>query len=239
MKGWIGIQRHLHDAEFGIDFLRNGRAILQWDKRVFSWTHPDTGQTEVEYPIDERRGGPGRIVGEVEIDHVPVHYQKDSFEEDHPLWHEVIQNLRGLSPLRPVVARRRNFAENQSLVAQIYRGFNRTRREEGGRLKGSERGRRDPWARDLIINQDTALSYYDRFLEEDPEYLSDQKWHEWIVAADLAMSREPHPEDDPEPSPDPDPPGPRPRSERDELREAAELDEGLSGTYGFESAKRG
>ena len=241
MKGWIGVQRHLHDDEFGIDFLRNGRAILQWDKRVFSWTNPHTGQTEIEYPIDERRGGPGRIVGEVEIDHVPVHYQKDSFEEDHPLWHEVIENLRGLSPLRPVVARRRNFAVNQSLLAQIYRGFNRTRREEGGRIAGSERRRRDPWARDLIINQDAALAYYERFLQEDPEYQTDQKWYEWMEAADLERDQDSSIENGDDnghdPTPDPPPPGPRPRSEQDELRETAELDEALSGNYGFEPAR--
>lgn len=241
MKGWIGIQRHLDEVEFGIDFLRNGRAILQWDKRVFSWTNPNTGQTEIEYPIDERRGGPGRIVGEVEIDHVPVHYQKDSFEVEHPLWHEVIEKLRGLSPLRPVVASRRNFAVNQSLLAPIYRGFNRTRREEGGRLQGSERSRRGPWARDLIINQDTALTYHARFLQEDPGYQSDQKWYDWMMTTDLARDQESlltnGADNDPEPSPDPGPPDPRPRSERDELRETAELDEVLSGTYGFEPAR--
>ena len=240
MKGWLGIQRHVDDIEFGIDFLRNGRAILQWDKRVFSWTNPNTGQTEIEYPIDERRGGPGRIVGEVEIDHVPVHYQKDSFEEDHPLWHEVIENLRGLSPLRPVIARRRGFANNQSLLAQIYRGFNRTRREEGGRLRGSARSRRDPWARDLIVNQAVALGYYERFLQEDPEYLSDEKWFEWMLKADLARDQETQPDNGsnggPEP-PDPGPPGTRPRSEQDQLKETSELDELLSGAYGFERAR--
>jgi len=52
MVGWIGIQRHLDEDEYGFDFLRNGRAILQWDKRVFSWTHPETVKTELEYPID-------------------------------------------------------------------------------------------------------------------------------------------------------------------------------------------
>ena len=239
MKGWIGVQRHLGDVEFGLDFLRNGRAILQWDKRVFSWTDPNSGQSELEYPIDEPRVSEGRIVGEVEIDHVPVHYQKDSFEEDHTLWHEVIENLRGLSPLRPQIAARRGYAPNQSLLSQIYRGFNRTRREQGGRTQDSVRGRRDRWDRDLIINQNVAKGYHELFLQEHPEYHSDQKWYEWMVAADLARDQEPKPpdDDDHEPRPDPDPPGPRPPSEKDELRETAELDEALSGTYGFEPAR--
>ena len=239
MKGWIGVQRHLDDVKFGLDFLRNGRAILQWDKRVFSWTNPNSGQAELEYPIDEPRGSLGRIVGEVEIDHVPVHYQKDSFEEEHPLWHEVIENLRGVSPLRPQIAQQRGFAPNRSLLAQIYRGFNRTRREEGGRVRGSVRGRRTPWARDLIINQDEALRYYERFLQEDPEYQSDDKWYEWMAAADLAREQEsPDPDNGgTEPTPVQGPPGPAPRSEQDELRETSELDEALSGTYGFEPAR--
>ena len=239
MKGWVGVQRHLDNMEFGFDFLRNGRAILQWDQRVFSWTDPDSGQSELEYPIDEPRVSEGRIVGEVEIDHVPVHYQKDSFEEDHTLWREVIENLRGIAPLRPQVAQRKSFSPNQSLLAQIYRGFNRTRREQGGRTEGSERGRRDPWSRDLIINQDIAKEYHRRFLQEEPDYQSDEKWYDWMVTADLERETipEPPPDDVPEPHPDPAPPGPRPPSEQDELRETSEPDEVLSGTYGFERAR--
>ena len=239
MKGWIGVQRHLDDVEFGVDFLRNGRAILQWDKRVFSWTDPNSGQSDLEYPIDEQRVSAGRIVGEVEIDHVPVHYQKDSFEEDHTLWHEVIENLRGLAPLRPQVALREGYAPNQSLLAQIYRGFNRTRREQGGRTEGSVRGRRDPWARDMIVNQDVAKEYHQRFLQEDPDYQSDEKWYEWVATADLARDQvlEPPKDEVNESNPDPTPPGPRPPSEQDELRETAELDAALSGTYGFEPAR--
>ena len=241
MKGWIGVQRHLHESEFGFDFLRNGRAILQWDKRVFSWEDPSSGRIVREYPIDEQRPTDGRIVGEVEIDHVPVHYQKDSFEEDHTLWHEVIEYLRGRSPLRPNVAKREQLPPNQSLLSQIYRGFNRTRTEQGGRTKGSVRSRRDRWDRDLIINQDIAESFYERFLKGDEEYQSDQKWHKWMVDADRARDQEPvtpnEDDDDPLPPPPPGPPDPRPRSEQDELKETAELDQDLSGPYGFESAK--
>ena len=101
------------------------------------------------------------------------------------------------------------------------------------------RGRRDRWDRDLIINQEIAKGYYQRFLQEDPEYQSDEKWYEWMVAADLARDQKPQPpgDDDPETRSDPDPPGLRPPSEQDELRETAELDEALSGTYGFEPAR--
>ncbi len=240
LKGWIGVQRHLDDDEFGLDFLRNGRAILQFDKRVFSWTDPDTGRTELEYPIDEPRARHGRIVGEIEIDHVPVHYQKDSFEEESWLWKEVIDNLRGRSPLGPQRAERRGLPRNESLLQPIYRGYNRTRTEEAGRFGRGERARREPWAKDLIISQDVALDYYQRFLDGEPEYQDDEKWYEWLISADAVVRRAAEPgagagEEDLPPTISPaQPPEQAPRTERQRLRDSAELDTTLSGTYGFE-----
>lgn len=238
MKGWVGIQRHLDDDEFGFDFLRNGRAILQWDRRVFTWLDPSTGRSEIEYPIDELRARHGRIVGEVEVDHVPVHYQKDSFEEDSPLWHEVINNLRGQSPLRPTVASRRGLLTNDSLLADVYRGFNRTRREERGRARGAQNTRRSPWNQDLIINQDVAKDYYRRFLAGDEEYQSDKMWYEWMQAADREREQAQHPTQDDDQPPDiitgqpaSEPPPP---SELEILKQSSELDEVLSGSYGFQ-----
>ena len=241
MRGWIGIQRHLDEDDYGFDFLRNGRAILQWDKRVFSWTDPETGRLDLEYPIDEPRARHGRIVGEVEIDHVPVHYQKDSFEEESWLWREVIDNLRGRSPLRRQVAERRSLPRNESLLQPFYRGYNRTRTEEGGRVTGSVRGRREPWARDLIINQEVAQTYHRKFVEGDPEYQGDEKWYEWLVDADAALARQrpgagDEPPDDDLPPVISPPSGPEtaPRTERQRLQDIAELDSELTGTYGFE-----
>ena len=236
MKGWLGVQRHLDEEKYGIDFLRNGRAILQWDKRVFSWEDPDSGRVELEYPIDEPRARHGRIVGELEIDHVPVHYQKDSFEEESWLWREVIDNLRGRSPLRPQVAQRRNLPRNESLLQPIYKGFNRTRTEEGGRSNPGQRRRREKWSKDLIINQDVALDYYEKFVEGEPDFQTDEKWYEWMVDADAAMERasgEPT-EGVPPVIASPRPATETPRTERQRLRDEGELDGGLSGTYGFE-----
>ena len=75
--------------------------------------------------------------------------------------------------------------------------------------------------------------------KKTPEYQSDDKWYEWMAAADLERDQESQPpdDDDSEPKPDPNPPGFRPPSEQDELRETAELDEALCGTYGFEPAR--
>lgn len=245
MKGWIGVQRHLHDEEYGLDFLRNGRAILQWDKQVFSWTNPANNRKELEYPIDEMRERHGRIVGEVEIDHVHVHYQKDSFEESSLLWTEVINELRGRSPLRPQVATRHNLPRNESHLWHIYRGYDRTRTEEGGRYGQSERGRRDPWAKDLIISQPVAEQYYERFLEDDPEYQSDQKWYEWLMNADAEMNRRGQASQAQGENGNSIPSVISPaqetvavhRTEQDSLRENAEMDTELSGEYGFEPAR--
>ena len=238
IRGWIGVQRHLHDDEFGFDFLRNGRAILQWDKRCFSWTNPNTGKTDLEYPIDELRARHGRIVGEIEIDHVPVHYQKDSFEEESWLWKEVIRNLRGEGPLQPSWAQRHNMPQNDSLLSDIYRGYNRTRTEEGGRFGGIKE-RKDAWAKDLITSQDVALLYYQRFLDGDQDYQSDSKWFAWMIEADQErLNRQVQQVQGA------DPPAAEitggaaavdaPKGERERLQQSAQLDAELSGTYGFE-----
>lgn len=52
IHGWLGIQRHLDKRDFGIDFLRNGRKILQFDKHLFEWSNPNdpVAGVEVEYP---------------------------------------------------------------------------------------------------------------------------------------------------------------------------------------------
>lgn len=241
MKGWVGIQRYLDEEEYGFDFLRNGRAILQFDKRVFQWTHPETGKMELEYPIDEIRARHGRIVGEVEIDHVPVHYQKDSFETESWLWQEVLNNLRGQSPLRPQLSDRLNMPRNESLLATFYRGYHRTRTLEGGRYAGSVRDRKSAWSGDLIIDQGVAEEYHQKFLEGDPDYQSDKKWYEWMIDADKerarrisAESQSKEGEELPITISPPLTPEAMPKTEREQLRDGAEIDQKLSGTYGFE-----
>ncbi|HEX7300441.1 MAG TPA: ATP-binding protein, partial [Solirubrobacteraceae bacterium] len=78
VHGWLGIARELSSKEYGIDFLRNGRKILRFDKSLFMWSDPDdpSGASQVEYPI-EIPANLGRIVGEIHVDHAPVLYTKD------------------------------------------------------------------------------------------------------------------------------------------------------------------
>ena len=45
VRGWLGVQRYLHESEYGIDFLRNGRKILIDEKALFTWEDLDTSAT--------------------------------------------------------------------------------------------------------------------------------------------------------------------------------------------------
>ncbi|QIY53206.1 hypothetical protein HEP86_00085 [Streptomyces sp. RPA4-5] len=54
--GWLGVQRYLHQRDYGIDFFRDGRKIIARDKRLFSFT--EDLEDIVEYPVDSpARGG--------------------------------------------------------------------------------------------------------------------------------------------------------------------------------------
>jgi hypothetical protein len=79
VRGWLGVQRYLHDSEYGIDFLRNGRKIELSSTDLFDWN--DGEKVEREYPIDDPRHR-GRIVGEIHVDHCRVNYTKDRFDRN-------------------------------------------------------------------------------------------------------------------------------------------------------------
>jgi len=57
IHGWIGVQRFDHKDDFGIDLIRNGRAIRVGEKAAFfEYTDDTTGRSEREYPIDQQYG---------------------------------------------------------------------------------------------------------------------------------------------------------------------------------------
>ncbi|MFJ9583836.1 ATP-binding protein [Streptomyces acidicola] len=126
IHGWLGIQRYLHKTEYGIDFLRNGRKILRWDKQLFTWHNPDgvVGNEDPEYPVDLAHQG-GRIIGEIHLDHVPVTYQKDAFEYADRSWRSAVELLRGVAPLQPKRAEALQYPENESPLALLFKGFRR------------------------------------------------------------------------------------------------------------------
>ena len=56
VQGWVGIARNLDSRQYGIDFLRNGRKILRFDRRsLFQWRDPDDPGGEGEISIRSKR----------------------------------------------------------------------------------------------------------------------------------------------------------------------------------------
>lgn len=172
IHGWIGLQRYLHNTDFGFDFVRNGRKIEISNKDLFEWTEGET--VEVEYPTDDQRGR-GRFVGEIHLDHCRVSYTKDRFERDDPAWGEMIRIVRGEGPLRPLVAKQRGHAANDSPLYRLYQAFRRS----------SPQGKNGLWSRVLVVrNNESAQAMAESFAEGDPDYLGDERWWELVVQQD-------------------------------------------------------
>jgi hypothetical protein len=171
IHGWLGIQRHLDKRDYGVDFLRNGRKILQFDKKIFDWTDPNdpVAGTTTEYPVELAHLG-GRIVGEIHLDHVPVTYSKDAFEYSEKSWRGAMEYLRGQGPLLPKSAELRGYPRNTSPLARLVEGY---RRVDAGRRnlvpgdgKGPIHAQTREWAR--------------HFWAGVPEYQTDDKWWEAV-----------------------------------------------------------
>lgn len=184
--GWIGIQRYVHRSDYGLDFLRNGRKILLKDKRVFYWQDEDNlGEQELEYPIDSKTQM-GRIVGEIHCDHVAPNYQKTAFEFETVEWRQVLRDVRGISPLRPQIAKRLGLPENRSPLALLYAGFRR----------------QDPGLNYLIPGDgrnalhDKALRWAELMRAGDREYQDDEVWYRAAYQHDNPVSADSAPDID-------------------------------------------
>ena len=173
IHGWLGIQRHLDKREFGIDFLRNGRKILQHDQRLFQWSNPNDplAGVDIEYPVELAIQG-GRIIGEIHLDHVPVTYQKDAFEYGDRSWKAAVDFLRGPGPMLPQKAKTAGYGENTSPLARLVKGYRRN----------------DPGLRNLIpgdgaraIHEETR-AWARKFWAGDPDYQTDQRWWDAVVS---------------------------------------------------------
>lgn len=188
VHGWLGIARELDRKEFGLDFLRNGRKIVRFDKEIFRWDDPDdpSGSGEPEYPI-ELPANAGRIVGEIHLDHVRVTYTKSSFDETDPSWWAARRLLRGDGPLLPKKASALGYGRNDSPLARLHRGYRRNVPGYDYLMPGlgtDKRARRD------------TSEWVKKFHDGDSEYATDEKWweavveHEETLAAKAAAQRE-------------------------------------------------
>ncbi len=181
ITGWLGIQRYFDQEHYGIDFIRNGRAIEQHSKDCFFWNEDD--EKILEYPIDATHWG-GRIVGQINIDFAQVDYHKTRFAKDTQEWREVMDYLRGTSPLRPKIARQGGYPENTSPLARLYNTFRAGNRT--GLTMLVPGGLTYPLKGD---NADAA-AWAERYYKGDLDFQSDEKWWERVMRAEKARRRD-------------------------------------------------
>jgi hypothetical protein len=192
IRGLLGIQRSFSIAwgegelnHFGVDLIRNGRVIETFDKDLFDWVDPnDLSRRERDYPVDATYLG-GRIVGELEVDFVPLRsYHKDSFEKADPAWSEVRRRLRGDAPLRPDIARRYGYDRPDTPLARLFDGYRKTspageRYLITGHPVGRRRNPREPMHTSPEI-ADWILGFEDG----GEEFATDAKWWEAVLSAE-------------------------------------------------------
>lgn len=176
IRGWVGIQRFDDPTEFGIDLIRNGRAIRIGEKEAF-FTYVDEFKRETkDYPIDSPFG---RIVGEIHLDHVPVDFLKQDFQRSSDEWRRAMEVVRGTTSLQPGKG---GADSNESPVFILYQGYRRVRNvgrsdlymgfwdEETGKPKR--------------ISREVERDYYEKFVERVPGYYDDAEWWKLVESAD-------------------------------------------------------
>lgn len=175
VRGWVGIQRYLHDTDFGLDIIRNGRKIELGIKDLFEWREGES--SEIEYPTDDQRKR-GRFVGEIHLDHCRVSYTKDRFERDDPAWDEMVRIVRGEGPLQPLKAKTLGYGANNSPLFRLFQAFRRT----------SPQGKNGLWSRILVVkDNDRALEMANLFENNEPDYLGDERWWQLVEEQDATV----------------------------------------------------
>ena len=151
-------------------------------KVFFSWTNPDDGEALEEYPIEQQHWG-GRIVGELNIDFVPLaSHQKDAFDRNTTEWQAVFDVVHGIGPVLPQIRSRLNYNEsNDSPLARLHSAFRR----------GNPPGMR--WlvpgtAKGEGINGDPQ-HWAVKFWEGDPQYQTDEVWWQAVLQAEEARKK--------------------------------------------------
>lgn len=176
VTGWIGIQRFDDATEYGIDLIRNGRAIRVAEKSAFfEWTD-DLRRTLKDYPIDQQYG---RIVGEIELNHVPVDFLKQDFQRSSPEWLAVMAYIRGESSLQP---NQPGADGNRSPLFKLYQGYRRVRRP------GFQDMYMGFWSAETNgpkrISRDEERALFQRFLAREPGYYDDAEWWKLVEQAE-------------------------------------------------------
>jgi hypothetical protein len=175
LHGWVGLQRYMHEEDFGIDLIRNGRVIEVQNKDLFVWNGGE--RPEREYPIDDQRNR-GRFIGEVHLDHCRVSYTKDRFERDDSSWPEMVALVRGEGPLQPQKAKTLGFGPQDAPLHRLFQAFRRS----------SPQGKTGRWSRILAVkNNERAIEMADLFNRGEAEYQTDEKWHALVEEEDRGI----------------------------------------------------
>jgi len=176
VTGWLGIQRFDDQSFFGVDLIRNGRAIRLAEKAAFFEFTDEFKKTIKDYPIDSPFG---RIVGEVHLDHVPVDFLKQDFQRSSEEWQHAISYLRGDSSLQPTQP---NADKNKSPTFKLYQGYRRVR------TAGTADMYMGYW--DRVTNKPKRISreveqdFYQKFQEKIPGFYDDAEWWKEVERAD-------------------------------------------------------
>ncbi len=177
VRGWIGVQRFDDTSNFGIDIIRNGRAIRVAEKDAFFNYVNELGENQKEYPLDQLTG---RIIGEVHLDHVPVDYTKQDFERPSREWQDALKFLRGGGLQQK---NRDDGVANNSPLGRIFNGFRRVKKF------GKEDMYMGTWGDTKAerISRETELDYYKRFKLREPGYYEDAKWWDLVENATIPL----------------------------------------------------
>lgn len=182
IEGWVGIQRFDDLSEYGIDLIRNGRAIRISEKAAFFEFVDDFQKVIKDYPIDSNYG---RIVGEVHLNHVPVDFMKQDFQRSSPEWHRAMVFLRGESSLQPTQP---GADKNESPVYKLFQGYRKVK--DAGKADMymgvwdtvNEKPRR--------ISREVEKEYYERFRKKEAGYFDDAEWWKKVEEADKKPVKE-------------------------------------------------
>lgn len=175
VTGWIGIQRFDDATRYGIDLIRNGRAIRPAEKAAFFEYVDEFKEVTKDYPIDSQYG---RIVGEVHLDFVPVDFLKQDFQRSSEEWHKAMSFLRGDSSLQP---KKPGAESNKSIVFKLFQGYRKVR--ECGKTD-LYMGFWDPAEnKPKRISREIEAEYYQKFLNKEPGYYDDTEWYKLVEEA--------------------------------------------------------
>jgi hypothetical protein len=172
IRGWIGVQRFDDKSNFGIDIIRNGRAIRVAEKEAFFNFVNDVGVSELEYPIDQATG---RIVGEIHLDHVPVDFTKTDFERPSQEWQDAMKFVRGGG----LQTKNQGGVENESPLGRIFRAYRRVKKF--GKVDMYMGTYSEVGA--TRISREIELEYRARFNKREEGYFDDARWWDLVESA--------------------------------------------------------